>query len=265
MTSESPFAAIDRAPEDMQRLMIGYLDASAGHHEIHRVRSMAYELFAPAVGERLLDAGCGTGEVARQLAVRVGTNGSVTGVDHSSKLIAVATSRDPASAVEYRTGDITALDFPDGHFDGVRTERVLQHLPDPCTAIKELARVTRPGGRVCVIDTDWTSVTSDGFDHMDEVVGQLAMFTVSDSGRRARSRMVRAGLVETVTHPVTLRFTTPSDAAAVVPVTNSVFLRERITPELYERFVESVEQSAQRGDFLLAFTMWISLGRVPVG
>ncbi len=264
VTNESPFERIDREADDMQRMMIGYLDAASAHQEMQRVRTLAFDLFSPAPGERLLDAGCGTGEVARQLAMRVGQGGSVTAVDNSALMIEVAGSRDKAGLVEYRTGDITGLDFPDGHFDGVHTERVLQHLSDPEAAIKELIRVTRPGGRVCVVDTDWTSVTSDGFEYLDEVQEQLALWRLPDTARRVRSRMVKLGLVGTIAYPVTLRFTSPEDSAAVIPVTNSVVLSQRITPELHERFVASVQQSAERGDFLLAFTMWISIGRVPV-
>jgi ubiquinone/menaquinone biosynthesis C-methylase UbiE len=56
--------------------------------------------------------------------------------------------------VTYLVGDVTALDLPDEHFDGVRSERVLQHLADPEAAIADLVWVTRPGGPVCLIDTD---------------------------------------------------------------------------------------------------------------
>ncbi|MFI9219413.1 methyltransferase domain-containing protein [Streptomyces werraensis] len=72
--------------------------------------------------------------------------------------------RHDGTPVDYAVGDISSLDAPDGHYDGVRCERVLQHLPEPDAAIRELIRVTRPGGRVCVIDTDWPSCAWDGFD-----------------------------------------------------------------------------------------------------
>jgi ubiquinone/menaquinone biosynthesis C-methylase UbiE len=73
----------------------------------------------------------------------------------------------------YAVGDTTALDFPDGYFGGVRYERVLQHVHDPDAVIQELARVTRPARRVCVVDTDRASTMGDGFDNLDEVKGQL--------------------------------------------------------------------------------------------
>ncbi|MFJ9999762.1 methyltransferase domain-containing protein [Streptomyces werraensis] len=78
--------------------------------------------------------------------------------------VSVASSRHDGTPVDYAVGDISSLDAPDGHYDGVRCERVLQHLPDPDAAIRELIRVTRPGGRVCVLDTDWPSCAWDGFD-----------------------------------------------------------------------------------------------------
>jgi SAM-dependent methyltransferase len=60
---------------------------------------------------------------------------------------------------EHRVADAAALPFPSGAFDAVRAERVFQHLPDPERAFAELVRVTRPGGRVVVADTDYATVS----------------------------------------------------------------------------------------------------------
>lgn len=56
----------------------------------------------------------------------------------------------------------TQLPFSDSAFDAVRSERTLQHLTDPARAAREMARVTRPGGGLVLIDTDWSSLTIDG-------------------------------------------------------------------------------------------------------
>jgi ubiquinone/menaquinone biosynthesis C-methylase UbiE len=264
-TSDNSFTHVDDASEEMQRQLIGYLDTVATHPEIQRVRTAAFEIFAPGEGERLLDAGCGLGEVARQFGARVGTSGSVTAVDRSQQTVAVAESRDAGGLVTYAAGDVTALDFPDGSFDGVRCERVLQHVPNPDSAVRELARVTRPGGRVCVIDADWSSSVWDGFEYMDEVIS--AFFPDGNSsatGRAVRSHMVRAGLRETSVLPVTLRFTSPADAGVVTPFFIRSVVRDRVPTKLFNQFFASVDQSANRGDFLFAFTMWICLGRVAL-
>jgi ubiquinone/menaquinone biosynthesis C-methylase UbiE len=263
--SETPYARLDDTSGEIQQFLLGYLDAVAAHPEMQRVRSAAFEIFAPSGGERLLDAGCGLGEVARHLGARVGAKGSVAAVDRSAQAISVAQSRRDSSPVAYTVGEITDLDFPDGHFDGVRCERVLQHVPDPDAAIKELARVTRPGGRVCVIETDWSSPACAGFEYLDEVRDSIypAGYDMA-AGRAIRSRMVRVGLQETTAFPVTLRFMSPEDAAVVSVLFNRDRLRDRLPTELSDRFFTSAERSAARGDFLFTFTMWICLGRVAL-
>jgi len=132
-------------------------------------------------------------------------------------------------------------------------------------ALKELARVTRPGGRVCVIDTDWSSSVGDGFDHLEQVVADFfPVDTDLVAGRAIRSRMVKSGLRSTTILPVTLRFTSLADAGVIVPFFNSTFAQSRLSAELFDRFYDSVYRSVDRGDFLFAFTMWIGLGRVPL-
>jgi ubiquinone/menaquinone biosynthesis C-methylase UbiE len=263
ISPDNPFVRVDDASEEVQRQVVNYLDTVAAHPEMQRVRSAAFELFAPAEGERLLDAGCGIGEVARQLGARVGAGGSVAAVDRSEHAVSAARSRRDGGPVTYTVGDITALDFSDDYFDGARCERVLQHVPDSDAAIKELARVTRPGGRVCVIDTDWSSAAGDGFGHLDEVKGIFFPEGHDGSaGRVVRSRMVRAGLQEITVLPMTLRFTSPADAAVVSPYFNRAVVRDRLPVDLFDSFFASVERSANRGDFLFAFTMWICVGRI---
>jgi SAM-dependent methyltransferase len=98
--------------------------------------------------ERALDAGCGAGALAFALAPLVR---AVIGVDRVPELLAEARRRAPAN-VDLAAGDIEQLDFPDGSFDLAGTLRTLHHVPRPELVLGELARVTRPGGRVLVID-----------------------------------------------------------------------------------------------------------------
>ena len=105
--------------------------------------------FVPATGEeRALDAGTGTGALAYALAPVVR---EVVGVDLVPELLEWARATAPPNAV-FAEGDITALEFERGSFDLAGTLRTLHHVARPELAIAELARVTRPGGTVLVVD-----------------------------------------------------------------------------------------------------------------
>jgi demethylmenaquinone methyltransferase/2-methoxy-6-polyprenyl-1,4-benzoquinol methylase len=94
-------------------------------------------------GDRVLDACCGTGDMA--LADRA-AGGGVTGVDFSEPMLERA--RKKAADVEWLRADATALPFADGSFDAVTVAFGIRNLPDLESGLRELARVTRPGGRL---------------------------------------------------------------------------------------------------------------------
>jgi SAM-dependent methyltransferase len=102
----------------------------------------------PKGDERALDVGTGAGALALALAPLVR---EVVGVDLVPELLALARERAPAN-VELVEGDGTALPFEDASFDLAGTLRTLHHVHRPELVVAELARVTRPGGRVLVID-----------------------------------------------------------------------------------------------------------------
>jgi SAM-dependent methyltransferase len=104
---------------------------------------------------------------------------------------------DTTVRVEFRSGDISRLDFDDAAFDGVTCERVFQHLDTPDAALAELVRVTRPGGRIVVIDTDWGMHAIHGADPglTSRVVECWASNAATGwSGRRLPGLFVDAGM-----------------------------------------------------------------------
>jgi len=104
----------------------------------------------PRGDERALDVGTGAGALALALAPSVR---EVVGVDRVPELLAQARERAAAFAnVELVQADATALPFPAGSFDLVATIRTLHHVARPELVLAELARVTRLGGRVLVVD-----------------------------------------------------------------------------------------------------------------
>ncbi len=110
-------------------------------------------------GERVLDVGSGPGFLVAAMAEAVGTSGSVCGIDVSEPLLAVARSHCAhQSKVEFRHGDATKLPFPDRDFDVVVSTQVLEYVRDVDTALAEMHRVARPGGRIAIVDTDCDSL-----------------------------------------------------------------------------------------------------------
>jgi ubiquinone/menaquinone biosynthesis C-methylase UbiE len=102
----------------------------------------------PAGDEYVLDVGCGAGALALALAPRVG---AVVGVDPVPELLAKARERAPANAT-FVEGDGTSLDFQDSAFDLTGTLRTLHHIARPELVLAEMTRVTRPRGRLLVVD-----------------------------------------------------------------------------------------------------------------
>jgi SAM-dependent methyltransferase len=106
-------------------------------------------------GQRVLDVACGTGVLTRAAAIRTGPMGTVTGLDLSPRMLAVAERLSPT--LTWRQGTAEALPFPDESFDAVISQFGLMFVPDPVLALREMMRVLVPGGRLAV--AVWASLT----------------------------------------------------------------------------------------------------------
>lgn len=104
-------------------------------------------------GQRVLDVACGTGVLARSISKRVGSDGSVVGIDPNAGMLAVAQRTAPE--VEWVEGTAETLPFADDSFDAVTSQFGLMFFEDQVGAIREMVRVLRPGGHgaVAVWDT----------------------------------------------------------------------------------------------------------------
>lgn len=109
-------------------------------------------------GELVADVGCGNGAYLAELAGR-GHAGPVLGVDLSSGMLQAAHDRAPAAGLT--VADAATLPLPDDAVDVALAMHMLYHLPEPAAAVRELRRVTRPGGRVLV--------ALNGDDHLREL------------------------------------------------------------------------------------------------
>jgi SAM-dependent methyltransferase len=109
------------------------------------------DLAGVRAGQRVLDVGCGPGALTAELVSRAGA-GAVSAVEPSASFAAAARERLPG--VDVRQSAAEQLPFPDGAFDTALAQLVVHFMADPVTGLREMSRVTRPGGVVaaCVWD-----------------------------------------------------------------------------------------------------------------
>ena len=130
----------------MNRLMSGGLD--------RRWRRLAAAAADVALGSRALDVCTGTGDLAFELADRVGPSGAIVGVDFSEQMLGRAQAKASARGVPatFRVADALELPFDDSEFDGATVAFGARNLSDLDRGLAEMARVVRPGGRVVVLE-----------------------------------------------------------------------------------------------------------------
>jgi SAM-dependent methyltransferase len=99
-------------------------------------------------GDRVLDVACGTGVLACAAHDRTGPEGAVNGLDSNPGMLAVARRKN--NAVSWQEGKAEALPYPDESFDAVVSQFGFMFFEDRATALREMMRVLRPGGRMAV-------------------------------------------------------------------------------------------------------------------
>lgn len=110
-------------------------------------------------GEHVLDIGVGPGLLTFDLAATVGERGRTAGIDTSEAMLEMTRRRCAEQAqLDLRCADAVALPFEDACFDAVVSTQVFEYVGDVDRALREVARVLRPGGRVVLVDSDWDSV-----------------------------------------------------------------------------------------------------------
>jgi len=140
---------------------------SLGLHRLWKRQAVAW--LQPRPGQRLLDLCCGTGDLALVLAEAVRPGGLVLGLDAAAAPLELARrrgGRQPWLPVTFRQADALATGLDDGEADGAVMAYGLRNLQDPATALVELRRLLRPGGRAAVLD----------FNRPVEAAGRTAAF-----------------------------------------------------------------------------------------
>ncbi|NUW38934.1 methyltransferase domain-containing protein [Nonomuraea rhodomycinica] len=198
-----------------------------GHHESvlrsHRWRtaenSAAYLLPHLKPHMTLLDVGSGPGTITADLAARVG---HVTASEVTAEALELARAELAARGVAnaaFAVADAHALDFPDDTFCVVHAHQVLQHVGDPVRALREMRRVTKPGGFVAARDSDYAAFTwyprIPALDDWMTLYQRVARGNGGepDAGRRLLAWARAAGFEDVTATSSTWCFATPEDRA----------------------------------------------------
>jgi SAM-dependent methyltransferase len=198
-----------------------------GHHESvlrsHTWRtaenSAAYLLPHLKPHMRILDVGCGPGTITAGLA-RYVPDGRVTGIDSAQAVVGQAREQAADQAnVDFAVGEVYALDYPDGTFCVTHAHQVLQHLSDPVRALREMRRVTKPGGLVAVRDADYGAMAwfpdSGPLDEWRDLYRKVARANGGepDAARRLHVWAREAGLADLTVSASTWTYATPDERA----------------------------------------------------
>jgi ubiquinone/menaquinone biosynthesis C-methylase UbiE len=171
---------------------------------VRHIKQRTYELMQVQPGQVVLDVGCGPASDTLELGKLVGPQGQVYGVDHDPAMVAEAERRAQeagiAAWVLHKHAESDALPFDSNFFDSCRSERLLQHLPDPVPTVAEMVRVTKSGGAVLLLDTDWGSGSFDSTEtdierRLARVHAELAANN-GYAGRQLYRLLKQAGLLD---------------------------------------------------------------------
>ena len=223
-----------------------------------------------AAGMRVLDVGCGPGGLTRELVSRVGAK-NVAAIDPESLFAAACRERNPGTDV--REGMAEALPWPDANFDVTLSSLVLGFMRDPDEGVREMARVTRPGGAVaaCMWDT-----ATGGMKMLSMFWSAVRQITPGVEGERRMAgtaegdiveRFERAELEDVVGGTLVARADYKGFEDFWEPFTFAVgpagqYLRS-LSREQQERVRQACRAALPDGPFSLDARAWYARGTVP--
>jgi ubiquinone/menaquinone biosynthesis C-methylase UbiE len=232
---------------------------------LQRARTSPEEFFASLrlePGQRVLDAGCGTGDFLRLLAPLVDP-GAAVGIDLSETMTEAARERTGREElnVSFRTADVQDLPFDDSSFDRVIATQLLLHVPDPWLAVGEFHRVLTPDGVLSIGEFDWESVL---LECTDRRLGRRFSQLVCDGMRNGTIvrelpwRLRKIGFDDIRLSPE-VHVSQDIDAFhtwLIEPSVSRLVTSGALSPDEGEFFLNDLRQRAETGTYFLSRTFY---------
>jgi ubiquinone/menaquinone biosynthesis C-methylase UbiE len=130
-------------------ISISWEDQHAGREEMERLRLFSGH-FRLQPGERILDAGCGSGRLIPLICDKIGPNGSLVELDFAAGMLDIGRHKPNGGNVTFILGDAHAMPLPSKDFDKVIALALLPHLDDKAAALREFYRVLKSGGLLVI-------------------------------------------------------------------------------------------------------------------
>ena len=252
---------------------VAYLETVSASSLFKQVAANAIALLSLAPGRSVLEVGCGSGVLLSALAQRVAPGGRVVGVDHADAFVAAAramiTEKGLAEAVTVDIGDACNLQYGTATFDAAHCERVLMHLEDPNAAIREMARVVRPGGMVVIAEPDWTGIQHDHPDRQafDLVYAKALPMRNKDIGLTLYRRFGELGLQQRKYMPVTAVITDFATfrmyGLRLEPAVEALIAEGALSADRLSAVVPQLDSASASGTYYSVATVHVVAGVVP--
>ena len=260
---EHGFTAVDEQTDPSA--WIDVLDKARREPAYAAYKLRVGELLRPLAGRTYLELGTGTGADALDLAERFRVR--VVGIDASRTMVEEAKRRGLREAL---LADAESLPFDDASVDGCWADRTFQHLARPETALSEMVRVTKSGGRIVVVDPDYDTQVVDVPD--EELARRVLRFRADHQLRqgtlahRMGGLFVRAGIGEVSVEAATVVLTDPA------ALDNAMGLRGwagvahdsgLLDADDVTSWTRMIDEAIDAGHFLYAFTLFLTAGTRP--
>lgn len=262
----SGFARVDTTTDS--KSFVQYLNLIHSLPFFQECKKQSYQELNVCPGASILEVGCGNGVDAWVMAGLSGPEGRVVGIDVSKTMLITAKSGQYSGSASphFVMSDAMHLPFSDGMFDGVRTDRVLQHTKNPSDAIREMTRVLRKSGTVVIFEPDWDTYGIWPGDRkvtlkiIDFWCGHIPSGWV---GKSLYSACVNADLHHIEMKPIVLTITDLNIANKVFDLENTISLvtkSEIITPEESEALLSDLYDAENSHSFFSSLVFYLVTG-----